>query len=238
MLVILGLLAGGILAGQSLIRAAELRAVGSEYARWLTATNAFRDKYMGIPGDITNATLFWGAASNCFSGSGGAAIVTCNGNGDGLLASSYGGTAYNERFTYWQQMADAGLIEGAYTGFNDAAGVNYASLLNSPTSKLNGAMWYAFNNNATLSGSSVWFDGNYTRNMLQLSYGNSVTNRLLKPEEAWNLDTKLDDGMPARGRMMERIWNACTNAANSADLNANYLLSATAVACVPTFDIR
>ena len=38
-LVILGLLTGGILAGQSLIRAAELRAVTTEYQRYTAATN-------------------------------------------------------------------------------------------------------------------------------------------------------------------------------------------------------
>ena len=61
-LVILGLLVGGILAGQSLIHAAELRAVSSEYQRYRTAIYAFRDKYLGLPGDITTATNFWGAA--------------------------------------------------------------------------------------------------------------------------------------------------------------------------------
>lgn len=44
-LVILGLLTGGILAGQSLIRAAELRAVSTEYSRYATAVQSFRDKY-------------------------------------------------------------------------------------------------------------------------------------------------------------------------------------------------
>lgn len=49
-LVILGLLTGGILAGQSLIRAAELRAVSTEYSRYITATQSFRDKYFAVPG--------------------------------------------------------------------------------------------------------------------------------------------------------------------------------------------
>ncbi|MBN9993879.1 prepilin-type N-terminal cleavage/methylation domain-containing protein, partial [Listeria monocytogenes] len=61
-LVILGLLTGGILAGQSLIRAAELRSVGEEYQKNRTAVATFRDKYFAIPGDMTNATSFWGLA--------------------------------------------------------------------------------------------------------------------------------------------------------------------------------
>lgn len=55
-LVILGLLVGGILAGQSLIRASELRAVTSEQARIVTAIQAFRDKYFALPGDMRNAS--------------------------------------------------------------------------------------------------------------------------------------------------------------------------------------
>ena len=59
-LVILGLLAGGVLSGKSLIRAAELRTIGTERDRFRTAMYAFRDKYFMLPGDISNATSFWG----------------------------------------------------------------------------------------------------------------------------------------------------------------------------------
>lgn len=49
-LVILGLLTGGILGGQSLIKAAELRAVTTELDAFQTATNTFRQKYFALPG--------------------------------------------------------------------------------------------------------------------------------------------------------------------------------------------
>ena len=65
-LVILGLLTGGILAGQSLIRASELRAVSTEFQRYVAAVNTFRDKYFMLPGDMSNATAFWGEdAAQC-----------------------------------------------------------------------------------------------------------------------------------------------------------------------------
>ena len=60
-LVILGLLTGGILSGQSLIRAAELRSVTTEYSRYTAATYSFRDKYFALPGDMSNAESFWGS---------------------------------------------------------------------------------------------------------------------------------------------------------------------------------
>ena len=70
-LVILGLLTGGILAGQSLIRAAELRSVATESQRYMAALNSFRDKYFALPGDMANATAFWGAQN--------ATPATCHG---------------------------------------------------------------------------------------------------------------------------------------------------------------
>jgi prepilin-type N-terminal cleavage/methylation domain-containing protein len=60
-LVILGLLAGGVLAGQSLIRAAELRSVTTQLEQYSTAIYAFRDRYFAIPGDEEFARRAWHA---------------------------------------------------------------------------------------------------------------------------------------------------------------------------------
>src|SRR5262249_17476276 len=120
-LVILGLLVGGIMAGQSLIRASEIRSISSEYDRYRTASYAFRDKYFAFPGDIANATDIWGkdttSAYACATASGSAASPgTCNGNGDGFIGSVNVGGAEGVRA--WQQLALAGLIEGGYNGLN------------------------------------------------------------------------------------------------------------------------
>ncbi len=50
-LVIIGLIVGGVLAGQSLISAAAVRAQINQIASYNAAVNTFRDKYGGIPGD-------------------------------------------------------------------------------------------------------------------------------------------------------------------------------------------
>ncbi|MBX9726410.1 MAG: prepilin-type N-terminal cleavage/methylation domain-containing protein, partial [Rickettsiales bacterium] len=88
-LVILGLLVGGVLSGQSLIRAAELRAVSTEYSRYVTSAQTFRDKYFALPGDMNNATRFWGnlGGTNCTNSAGTSAVTTgtCDGNGDGQV---------------------------------------------------------------------------------------------------------------------------------------------------------
>jgi prepilin-type N-terminal cleavage/methylation domain-containing protein len=61
-LFIFGLLTGSILDGQSLIKAAEPRSLRTDISLYQSALFAFRDKYMALPGDMTNATSFWGTA--------------------------------------------------------------------------------------------------------------------------------------------------------------------------------
>lgn len=50
---------------------------------------------------------------------------------------------------------------------------------------------------------------------------------LLKPEELWGIDTKIDDGRPGTGQVVVARWSSCTNgAASTADFaNANYILN-------------
>ena len=51
-----GLLVGGVLVGQDLIKAAEIRAVASDIERYNTGAAAFRTKYNGLPGDLLATT--------------------------------------------------------------------------------------------------------------------------------------------------------------------------------------
>src|SRR5271163_852919 len=53
-LVIIGLIVGGVLVGQDLIKAAEIRATVAQVEKYNAAVNTFRTKYNGIPGDIVN----------------------------------------------------------------------------------------------------------------------------------------------------------------------------------------
>ncbi len=116
-LVILGLLTGGILTGQSLIRASELRSITTDMNRYVTATQTFRDKYFAVPGDMRNATAFWGVAAGTGSDATCANTVstsaaTCNGNGDGVIQTF--NVAFDEIFLAPKHLANAGLIEGSY----------------------------------------------------------------------------------------------------------------------------
>src|ERR1700735_3583176 len=55
-LVIIGLIVGGILVGQDLIKAAETRAQISQIEKYNSAVNTFRGKFGGLPGDLAVST--------------------------------------------------------------------------------------------------------------------------------------------------------------------------------------
>lgn len=238
-LVILGLLTGGILAGQSLIRASQLRALSTEYSRYLTATQSFHDKYLSLPGDMPNATDFWNAAhttaATCVT-TPSTDQKTCNGNGDGIIKPS---TGSNESYRYWQQLANAGLIEGTYDGITHGSTNFSSTLANSPVSKLDGGLWFIWDH-GQLTSSAAYFDGMY-RNFLTVggmmaNYSPSMA--LLKPEEMWNLDVKMDDGKPATGKVVilaDAGMASCVNTTTTSNLAADYLLTGTAKGCSPIF---
>lgn len=107
-LVILGLLVGGVLAGRSLIRSAELNAVVHEQNQYKAMLNAFQVKYNALPGDISDATHYWGAkaASSCTSQPADG-IRTCDGNGNGQIHGL-------EAVYLWQHLSNAGLVQGQF----------------------------------------------------------------------------------------------------------------------------
>ena len=238
-LVILGLLVGGVLSGQALIRAAELRSVVNDYSRFYAATNTFRDKYFAAPGDMTNASSFWGLATFC-TPAGTSATGTCDGNGNGALDYGTGPNAPSEFFTFWQQLALAGLIEGSYTGIAGPGGV-YQSVpgTNSPKARISGAGW-GLHYLPNAAGDSATYAVDYGNDLI---FGlptstNPPYGLALKPEEAWNIDTKLDDGRPGYGRVIARNWNnsCATGGASQSDLaNSYYNLSNTSLACSLNF---
>lgn len=238
-LVILGLLTGGILAGQSLIRAAELRSLTTQAQNYTTAYYTFRDKYFGIAGDFANATKFWGAVgggtAQCAAPSTDTdtGLPTCNGDGDGRISNLL---ALNESFRFWEHLAAAGLIEGTYTGITTtvASAANTPGV-NSPKTRIGSGGWEARERGA--SGDANFFSMTYG-NTLQVgspSNGGSTYLPLIKPEEAWNIDTKMDDGLPAQGKMIAVQWNICTNAATNTQTDALYELSSTDIACAFLF---
>ena len=227
-LVILGLLTGGILTGQSLIRAAELRAVTTEIQEYSTALYTFKNKYFALPGDMPNATQFWGKdATFCNAHSGTASPTgTCNGNGDGSIDRGIsGGNAFAENYTLWKHLALSGLINGQYTGVTGSGGI-YHSIIgeNSPALKLSGSTFYMITE--VITGNHIWLDGTYTNSLIIAKPNSFWTDAaVLAPEEAWNIDKKIDDGHPGMGKVNIGRWGDCTTPTSGAAVSSNRNIS-------------
>lgn len=242
-LVIIGLIVGGVLVGQSLIRTAELNAVVKEARQFQTAAHTFREKYGGYPGDLKNATAFWGSRGGTGSDAACVSVVstsdtlTCNGDGDGTIANAISGTPSSEWNRFFQQLGNAGLIEGTYYGYGAAVGTPGITV---PKSRLNSTAQWSIR---TLASSS-------TTQTFLINYGNAVMRLrspnisqtvagggVISPIDAWQIDVKMDDGMPGTGKVTtvkgDGVNTFCTSAGGSTtDAGATYVTTNDAKDCV------
>ena len=145
--------------------------------------------------------------------------------------------ANNEAHLFWTHLSVAGLIEGNYAAASWAS-PTYGTT--SPKSKMTNAGWNirwvgSVGNDDTVVGATgattnVMYEGNYGNAFF---FMNAVTlasptaaSGVLKAEEAWNIDTKMDDGKPATGAVTAlEIQGAatpggCGNAAGSTGATA------------------
>ncbi len=230
-LVILGLLVGGILAGQSLIRASELRAVGTESQRYITALHAFRDKYFAQPGDMGNATSFWGKDAtycNGDTGTANAATGTCNGNSNSAMNyTNTAGPITQEHLQAWRQLALSGLIEGTYTGIKATIFADMG--INAPASKFPRGVWTMYSFSSTGTTSNYQYDWGNQLQIYELNSGGSAG--IFKPEEAWNIDKKLDDGKPGTGHIMAGYRDVCDTSTTFNDYSGEYDFAVTTPVC-------
>jgi hypothetical protein len=211
-IVIVALMVGGIMAGKSLLRGAQLRAFATDAQRYGTAVKNFRDQYGGMPGDLPNATKYWGALdathSNCVGiAASVGSTATCDGNGNGRVSDDpTGGDDMNERFRFWQHLANAEMVSGSFTGVKDSSATNStAPGSNIPASRIDKVSGYnamSETDGTLLSG--TYFGTNPPINIFMMGAqvtgaDNSGVN--LTPTDANYLDDKMDDGKPGSGAL-------------------------------------
>lgn len=248
-LVILGLLTGGILGGQALIRAAELRSISTDLTNYQTAIHTFKDKYFAMPGDMPNALLFWPADTplNCANSGPGQVPrrETCNGNGNGIID----GVQLQEAWRFWQHLSNAELISGMFSGhtavnlgpdlniFGAPAPAcpcfNAKVAVNVPLTKFSNVgpmMMYDDNADGTeyspLVGNMIY----YGRDNVDKNKGT-----FLRPEELYNIDMKTDDGLPASGQIRGRMWNC---GSGNVAATARYRLDMSSAGCYVTYIVQ
>lgn len=221
-LIIIGLLVGGVLVGKSMLRNAELQTVMSDLVKYRNAALDFRKQYGGLPGDIGDATDYWGA---CGTENG-----ACNGNWNGAIDAT-------EAFQFWRQLQLSGRLTGKYTGAAGPGGANHSiAEVNVPGGKITRSAWGAGTLN-NYAGDAITYAvdfGNYFR--IGAMTNNTMANApLLKPEDAMKIDAKMDDGQPGRGVVVASHWAACGNGGSQTNLNAQYNLASKVAQCTLFF---
>ncbi len=193
-LVIIGLIIGGITVGADMIRSAELNNVVSDINKYKTALNTFKLKYNALPGDIKNASSYWPDAIACPTST---APLGCNGNGDGII-QAWDSTNV-ESYRLFQHLGFSGIVSGNYSGSSNTAPF-------SPSLKItNSRILIQYRNSMGIN-----------KNMMEIAgdRGTILPDAVLfTPAEAYQIDSKIDDGTPSRGKIFS--WGGNNGSAYS-----------------------
>ncbi len=220
-LVIMGLLVGGTLTGRDLINNAIIRSQISQIEKYNTAVGTFQNKYGGLPGDLrvdlaiqfgfntsgSNGSIGWRDGNGFIDG-------YCNGCGNWVLQ------AYGETVLFWQDLSQANMIDGTFPNSGATSGaVTTApwSLAKGttyigdyfPTAKIGqGNFMYVYDgqNNYYQIGSTWYLQGGdnwYGLSAMTSVLGNGgmTSNPAMTVQQAYNIDKKMDDGLPTTGNV-------------------------------------
>lgn len=207
-LVIIGLIIGGVLVGQDLIKAAEIRAQITQIEQYNAAVNTFRTRFNSLPGDARNITSFFNATTypDIRNGNGNRQLEWASaGVTAGLVAANGTGVVYSsvdtgtpdhvgEVLQFWHHLSAAELVGGS---FNGTGGTGAAQL---------GTLGFSFPN-AKLDRNGIGAFASGGKNYYQIGVVSGATYTIapsLTPEEAFNLDSKIDDGRPGSGSVVLR----------------------------------
>ncbi len=191
-MIIIGLLLGGVLKGQELIENARVTASISQMKGFQAALYSFKDAYGAVPGDMRNAST---RLQGCDAGN---ANFCVDGNGNSLVGAIATGiqnfnSNQQESQQFWKHLALADLLTGidpTADPANPAWGEVY------PSSSLRGGyhIMYANDTANNISGHALRMQNNSSGAPLT---GNG--NKPLSPLQAFQIDTKMDDGIPITG---------------------------------------
>lgn len=247
-IVVLGILVSGVVAGQSIIESSKVNSVISDIQKYKTAIRAFELEYDGLPGDFNEAEDYWGSISgNCLTNSG-SGTETCNGDNDGTFDYMWPAhsDSINEPWRAWQHMANAEILPGKYSGISsgDCSHTTMCSAPgeNTPEGPFSGSSWHLHYYGNDIN----WKGKNKSRNVLALSNhkngsGANWIGPALKTKHQKKIDEKIDDGKPYLGKVVTSgSLTSKTYSPNCTDglgRSSTYRLSEDDPACLMFVDI-
>lgn len=213
-LVIIGLIVGGIVVGQSLVLGAEVRSQITQIEKLRTSINAFRGKYEGLPGDLqsTLATQFGFnvSADGCDGHAQG--FRDGNGNVEGSPGTNnYQAQGLGETIFFWADLSVANLIENnfSYTSVTRpkcGTGMDIPQTALDkyfPSAKLGrGNYLYVSYMTQTDVGNLIGW-GNYMGiaaiSSVRSTNISQISSATVPVSIAYAIDNKMDDGVPLQG---------------------------------------
>jgi prepilin-type N-terminal cleavage/methylation domain-containing protein len=240
-IVIIGLLVAGVLTGRELIEQAKITKVISDIKKYNAAMETFRAKYNAVPGDMKKAYSFFSNGDDNICGinntnpadTAATNYNGCNGNGNNLVG---GVNDMSEAAKVWVHLTLANIVPGLMTYKPD---IGYRNLIAQPKDSATappssiaedavydfffsgrlgggGGTIHAYNQTglwmtlATPSPANPWLD--------RFRIGNTVT-----PTQAYNIDIKMDDGLPTLGSVISARSSFSTymGACGSVDISSS-----------------
>jgi prepilin-type N-terminal cleavage/methylation domain-containing protein len=202
-MIIIGLLIGGVLKGQELIKNAQVTSTIAQLKGIDGATSSFRDMYNGLPGDIANPTT---RLPNCTTGV--CAGTTAASWGDNVLNTVPGVAPGTEATAYFVHLSHADLL----TGVNPAAVAGECGTWGAcfPEASIRGAgiMVGSSAGNVALATSTAANADVARGTYLTLTAGPNLAMPGgagaggLTPNQAARIDTKVDNGQPLTGSVI------------------------------------
>ncbi len=184
-----------MIVGKDLLKAAEIRALASDYQEYASAYNTFKIKYNCVAGDCVDSLQLFGTAVN--------SDPSWGKLGDGIIS-----TRYEARYVC-QQLGLAGLIKaGCIGGYSTPVqvlgGLNALPSHYNDNSLMQIAVSDSYNFNGYISPTYAPY-GNY------LYLGKTRTGTMVfdfpdggvEPTIAKSLDEKIDDGKPFSGKLVQ-----------------------------------
>jgi prepilin-type N-terminal cleavage/methylation domain-containing protein len=217
-LVIVGLLVAGVLGGQEIIKSMKINGTIAQMNEITAAANSFKLKYDSLPGDMPDATDYWGINSDCpnqmFELP---EKTTCNGNGDGTLGNTENPS---ERSFFWHHLSNSDM-------FNNIL-LNIESFFYAAKSSYNEKVFIS-----ATTGMHEYVRPELRQDVITyfLATQEGVEEYInlgwsaFTPEDAKTLDSKIDDSMPTTGNVStENLYgpsSACINSTNPIDYDIN-----------------
>jgi prepilin-type N-terminal cleavage/methylation domain-containing protein len=213
-LIVIGVLLGGLLKGRELIGNSQIIATVTQIKSIDAAISTFRDKYDALPGDITNPGV---RLPGC------AAQALCNvgGNGDRVIVVNTDEVRY-----LFPHLAAAGVV--SEYSIDGTRGIPYAggpAFYPAKTGR-NGIFIAATRSAGTAFNScpgEAMVGIDYMKSGIYIYLGGLFCAPTLSAVEAFQIDTKMDDGVPGSGLVRAAGENAgaATACGSATDYNSN-----------------